>query len=151
MRPLLLITAFIVIQNVFSYEWIEDVFYSEFDEAFALAKKGCPWAQVNIGVMYADGEGVTQSDKKAIKWFRKGAGQGNPDAQMHLGAMYANGYGVTPDAVQAYVWWSIARLQGSASAATQIIQLKTSMTLQQIADGDALAAQCYESDYNRCD
>lgn len=151
MRPMLLLTVFVFIQQAFSYEWIENVFYSEFDEAYALAKKGYSSAQVNVGVMYADGEGVTQSDKKAIKWFRKGAQQGNANAQMHLGFMHANGYGVAADTVQAYVWWSMAKLQGLASASMQINQLKADMTLEQIADGEALAANCYQSDYRGCE
>jgi|TARA_B110000908_G_scaffold73887_1_gene89028 TPR repeat protein len=151
MRLILLLTTFLFSQHAFSYEWIEDVFYSEFDEAFALAKKGYPWAQFNVGVMYANGEGVSQSDAKAIKWYRKGAEQGNTDAQMHLGVMYANGFGIVADAVRAYAWWSMAKMQGATSASKQISQLKTSMTLQQIADGEALAANCYQSDYRGCE
>ena len=150
MRPMLLLTVFVFIQQAFSYEWIEDVFYSEFDEAYALAKKGYPWAQFNVGVMYADGEGVTQSDKKAIKWFRKGAEQGDANAQMHLGFMHANGSGVTEDTVQAYVWWSMAKLQGLASASKRINQLKAYMTVEQIADGETQAINCYESFYKDC-
>ena len=150
MRPILLLTTFLISHHTCSYEWIEDVFYSEFDQAFALAKKGYPWAQFNVGVMYADGEGVTQSDKKAIKWFRKGAQQGDANAQMHLGLMHANGYGVIADTVQAYVWWSMAKLQGLASASKQINQLQGNMTAEQIADGKAKAISCYESFYKDC-
>ena len=116
MRPILLLTTFLFSQHAFSYEWIEDVFYSEFDEAFALAKKGYPWAQFNVGVMYANGEGVSQSDAKAIKWYRKGAQQGNADAQMHLGVMYANGQGVPENDAEAVKWYRKAADQGDAYA-----------------------------------
>ena len=35
-----------------------------------------PNAQVNLGVMYDNGEGVLQDDKEAVKWYRKAAEQG---------------------------------------------------------------------------
>jgi TPR repeat protein len=150
MRPILLLTTFLFSQHAFAYEWIENVFYSEFDEAIALAKKGSPRAQLNVGIMYADGEGVTQSDKKAIKWFRKGAEQGNANAQMQLGFMHANGFGVNRDAIQAYVWWSMAKLQGLTSASKEINQLKAYMTAEQIAYGETQAKNCYASQYQDC-
>ena len=44
------------------------------------AEKGDAGAQVNLGIMYAEGNGVTQNDNEAIKWYRKAAKQGNPNA-----------------------------------------------------------------------
>ena len=45
----------------------------------------------------------------------------------------------------------MAKTQGHANAAIGIEELKTEMTPQQIADGQALATKCYESNYNDCD
>tara|TARA_B110000967_G_scaffold170818_1_gene181007 strand:- start:203 stop:340 length:138 start_codon:yes stop_codon:yes gene_type:complete len=45
----------------------------------------------------------------------------------------------------------VAKTQGHAQAATNIDKLKPKMTPQQIADGQALAAKCYESNYKDCD
>ena len=45
------------------------------------AEQGDAEAQFNLGVMYANGEGVTQDDKEAVKWYRLAAEQGNAEAQ----------------------------------------------------------------------
>ena len=45
-----------------------------------LAEQGDAAAQYNLGLMYADGRGVPQNDKKAVRWFRLAAEKGNADA-----------------------------------------------------------------------
>ncbi|MHC8440896.1 MAG: tetratricopeptide repeat protein [Candidatus Eutrophobiaceae bacterium] len=45
----------------------------------------------NLGVMYANGQGVLQNDKTAAQWYRCVAEQGNASAQLNLGVMYARG------------------------------------------------------------
>lgn len=56
-----------------------------------LADQGHSSAQLNLGVMYDNGEGVPQDDSEAAKWFRLAADQGDADAQYNLGIMYDNG------------------------------------------------------------
>ena len=56
--------------------------------------RGTPDAQNNLGVMYANGEGVPEDDAEAVRWYRLAADQGDADAQYNLGVMYANGEGV---------------------------------------------------------
>ena len=124
---------------------------SEFDETMAAAKQGDADAQFNLGIMYDIGEGVPENNAEAVKWYRKAADQGNAGAQYNLGYMYATGEGVPENYIHAYVWWSMAKTQGSATAVRNIDKLKPKMTPQQIADGQALAAKCYESGYKDCD
>ena len=142
MRFVLLFAALLAFQSAAA---------SEFDEMKALADKGLAWAQFNLALMYANGEGVPENDAEAFKWYRKAADQGDADAQVNLGLMYANGEGVPENNIRAYVWWSMAKTQGSATAVRNIDKLKPKMTPQQIADGQALAAKCYESGYKECD
>ena len=52
-------------------------------------------AQNNLGLMYANGEGVPEDDAEAVHWYRKAAKQGYADAQYNLGLMYDYGEGVT--------------------------------------------------------
>jgi TPR repeat protein len=113
------------------------------------ADQGYADAQFNLGLMYEFGEGVPENDAEAVKWYRKAADQGDADAQHNLGAMYALGEGVPENNIRAYVWWSMAKTQGNASTSLEI--LKPTMTKQQIAEAQALAAQCYESNYKDCD
>jgi TPR repeat protein len=67
-----------------------------------LAEQGYAAAQTNLGVMYANGQGVPQDYAEALKWYRKAAEQGNAGAQRNLGAMYSLGRGVPQDFVLAH-------------------------------------------------
>ncbi len=77
-----------------------------------LAEQGIARAQHNLGVMYANGEGVPQDDKTALKWYTLAAEQGFANAQTILGAMYANGEGVPQDDKSAHMWGNIAASNG---------------------------------------
>ena len=46
-----------------------------------LAEQGNANAQYNLGVMYANGNGVPQDDVEAVKWYRLAADQGDADAR----------------------------------------------------------------------
>ena len=81
-----------------------------------LAEQGHADAQYNLGVMYNNGQGVTQDYAEAMRWFRKAAEQGWAEAQYNLGVMYNNGQGVTQDYVQAAKWYRKAAEQGLADA-----------------------------------
>jgi TPR repeat protein len=122
-----------------------------FDENMAAAKQGQATAQYNLGIMYDSGDGVPENDSEAVKWWRKAADQGYVKAQHNLAYMYATGAGVPENSISAYVWFSMAKTQGETNAANNLDILKPTMTKQQIADGQALATKCYESDYKDCD
>ena len=115
------------------------------------ADQGFAKAQFNLGNMYANGEGVPENDAEAVKWYRKAADQGDAAAQYNLAYMYATGAGVPKNSIRGYVWWSMAKAQGGTEASNNLEILKPKMTKQQIAEGQALAAKCYESGYKDCD
>jgi TPR repeat protein len=50
-------------------------------------------AQLRLGGMYYNGQGVHQDYAEAAKWTRKAAEQGYTPAQAHLGVLYWNGQG----------------------------------------------------------
>ena len=52
------------------------------------AEQGNPWDQFNLGLKYAKGEGVPQSDTEAAKWYKRAADQGVVEAQYNLGLMH---------------------------------------------------------------
>jgi TPR repeat protein len=142
MRLVLILTALLAFQSAAA---------SEFDEMKVLAEQGMAAAQFNLGLMYNNGHGVSENDAEAVRWFRKAAGQGHAMAQYNLGIMHAKGEGVPENGIRAYLWWSMAKTQGRDDAANNIDILKPKMTPQQIADGQALVAKCYESNYADCD
>ncbi len=88
----------------------------DFDATKKLAEQGYILAQFSLGLMYANGEGVPQNDKEAVKWFTKAAEQGEATAQFNLGLMYAKGQGVPQNDKEAVKWYTKAAEQGHAMA-----------------------------------
>jgi hypothetical protein len=80
------------------------------------AKQNHVGAQANLGVMYAQGDGVPQDDKQAVFWTRQAAEQGYAQAQNNLGIMYYMGKRVPQNATQAFSWFQKAAEQGHADA-----------------------------------
>ena len=71
------------------------------------ADQGYAAAQCNLGVMYANGQGIINKDEaEAVKWYRLAADQGYALAQYNLGVMYAqqgNDYLFSSNIVKAVV------------------------------------------------
>ena len=80
------------------------------------AEQGDAVAQYNLGVRYADGEGVPENAREAVRWYRLAAEQGDVRAQYNTGHAYRNGEGVPQDDVEAVRWWRLGAEQGFASA-----------------------------------
>ncbi len=62
-----------------------------------LAEQGYASAQSNLGLMYDNGQGVSQDYQEAVKWYRRAAEQGLAIAQSNLGVGYDRGRGVPQD------------------------------------------------------
>lgn len=69
---------------------------------------------VLLGVMYANGEGVTQDHVRAVQLIRQACEGGNLYGCVLLGVMYADGQGVTQDDVRAVQLYRQACEGGSA-------------------------------------
>jgi len=81
-----------------------------------LADQGDPYAQTNLGRLYANGQGVPQDYAAAASWYRKAADQGIDTAQTNLGRMYDIGQGVPQDYASAASWYRKAADQGDVYA-----------------------------------
>ena len=81
-----------------------------------LAEQGNALAELGLGVMYANGQGVPQDFAQAVVWCLKAAEQGDADAQTIVGVMYVNGHGVPQDYAQALIWYRKAADQGNGQA-----------------------------------
>jgi hypothetical protein len=90
-------------------------------------------------VTYANGRGVLQNDKQAVKWYRLAAEQGYADAQNNLGVMYDNGEGVPQSDIDAYAWWVIAVANNNQRARNNMEIAKTQMSQFQIEKAQQLA------------
>ena len=80
------------------------------------AKEGNAIARFNLGIMYANAQGVKNNDHHAVYCYQKAADQGYAVAQFNLGVMYASGRGVAQDDEISIFWYSKAAEQGYASA-----------------------------------
>jgi TPR repeat protein len=88
------------------------------------AAQGYAPAQFNLGLMYANGEGVPKDPAKAVELFQKSADQGNVDAQNNLGVMYYAGEGLPRDEAKAKEWFKKAAAQGNADAQANLDAMK---------------------------
>jgi len=81
-----------------------------------LAEGGNADAQAMLGIIYEEGQGVSQDYTAALTWYRRAADQGHPDAQFYLAYMHDLGKGVPIDPAAAANWLSKAADQGHADA-----------------------------------
>ncbi len=114
------------------------------------AETSDPSAQYILGVMYAEGLGVTQDNAEALKWIRKAAAQGLAEAQYNLGLVYAVGLGVKQDVVISLMWIIVVGQQwGEIALPTRNI-IEREMTPEDIAKSEHLARECVEKNYKGC-
>jgi len=107
----------------------------EFSRRHRLALQGDADAQLHLGAVYDDGEGVRRNFALAAYWYRQAARQGNSCAQRRLGDMYQYGAGVAQNAREAVRWYRKAARRGDAGACTALASLYDD------AVADAVAAE----------
>ena len=115
-----------------------------------LAAAGNEKAQVNLGSMYGQGQGVLQDYAEAAKWSRLAAEQGSAAGQSNLGFMYSNGLGVLQNNVMAHMWYNIASANGDEEGGTNRDRLAKQMTQADISKAQTMARECMSSGYKKC-
>jgi len=81
-----------------------------------LAEEGYADAQFGLGLMYANGFGVSLDDTLALKWYGMAADQGHAKAQCNLAVFHANGWGVPQSDEEALKWYILAAEAGITEA-----------------------------------
>jgi len=116
-----------------------------------LAEQGDDHAQNNLGIMYANGQGVPQDYKAAVRWYTLAAEQGHAAAQFNLGVMYNNGQGVLQDYIRSHMWLNIAASVGGNEIASKNRDIAAKkMTPAQIAEAQKLARECVAKNFKDC-
>ncbi len=92
------------------------------------AELGVINAQVNLAIMYLDGQGVPQEYQQAAKWFLAAAEQGNAEAQFNIGVLYQDGKGVEKNPVEADKWFHLAK------SFNNVERIEKTMSPEQIAE-----------------
>jgi uncharacterized protein len=78
-----------------------------------LADQGNTVAEYNVGLLYANGQGVPKDDAQARQWYEKAAVKGHADAQVDLGILFVYGRGVPQDYKMAVYWLRLSANQGN--------------------------------------
>lgn len=84
------------------------------------AEAGMARAQIQLAMLYRDGDGGPEDKAEAARWFRKAAEQGDAGAQNEMGVLYWGGEGVDKDRVKAGTWFERAAGAGSEDAETNL-------------------------------
>lgn len=77
----------------------------------------------NLGVMYAEGQGVPRNDKMAVQYFERAAKSNFAKAQHNLGKMYWHGTGVSKDPDKARTLFLAAMKEGDLDATATIAEM----------------------------
>ena len=143
------------------------------------ANAGDSIAQYEMGLQYADGEGVSQNyldamawfakaaengndkaqwklglgymkERKAVVWFKRAANQGDVRAQSALSDAYLSGRGIPRDYVRAYTWSAIsAGLRENDNDRLRLIGSR--MTAGEIADAHRRISIWWERHSSKAD
>jgi len=103
------------VKQVLSFDDLPDKDFS-IENLREKAEQGDAIAQCNIGSIYAEGKGIEQNYREAVKWYTKAAEQGDASGQFYLGTMYEKGFGVVQDYEEAVKWYTRAAEKGLADA-----------------------------------
>ncbi|MGD9737896.1 MAG: tetratricopeptide repeat protein [Bauldia sp.] len=76
-----------------------------------LAEAGNAEAQLRLGMLYIEGNGVERNVEEGVRLVRLAAEAGLAEGQQELGTIYFRGTGVERDPVQAVEWYRLAAAQ----------------------------------------
>lgn len=88
-----------------------------------LAEQGQVVAQYQLGLLYANGQGVTKDDAKARQWYEKAAVQGHVEAQVNLGILLMYARGGQQDYKMAVYYLRLSANQGNDLAQRRLGQM----------------------------
>lgn len=97
------------------------------------------YAQYYVGMMYLNGQGVTQSYEDAATWFRKAAEHGISQAQHKLATLYSSGQGLPRDYEYAYAWYAAAAAQNHVKSQEALPEAKAKLSAEELREADKLA------------
>ena len=87
-----------------------------FQGHLALAEKGYPLAECQIGYFYCEGLGVEKNAEKAFYWTKRAAEHGDRDGQFNLACFYEKGFGTPAVPAAAKEWYEKAARQRQTEA-----------------------------------
>lgn len=117
------VAAMIVGMTLFGGGWLiynthskRSVYDNKIEELTPLAEAGDTDAQLNLGVVYYNGSGISFTSRcdKAFEWTKLAADNGNATAQNTLGYLYRTGCGVSRDLTKGFEWTKTSAENGDS-------------------------------------
>lgn len=90
------------------------------------AQLGDPSGQFNLGMMYANGYGISKNQTEAARWFKLSADQGKANAQLNLGLMYLSGRGMPQNTAEGMRLLRLSAEQGDKNAQANLDAIERS-------------------------
>lgn len=85
---------------------------------------GNPEAKNFLGFIYGKGEGISQNQEKALKFYKQAAEMGNFAALLNLGSYYEGGYGgLEQNFLEAFRLFYKSAKKGYINAMVKVVQL----------------------------
>lgn len=110
-----------------------------------MALAGDEAAQLQLGMLYENGQGAPRNYPEALRWYRKAADQGSDGAHLRLGVLFANGRGVVQDRVTATAHFLTAHELGSADGERLAEKISARMTESEILEGREKALEMIQA------
>lgn len=101
-------------------------------EFFQLSEKGDMAGQYHMGLLYEEGQGVSQQFEAAVRCYTKAAEQGYVDAYFALGEIYLRQPGGKKDRVEADYWLGLAKKHGHPRGGDEFERNRKAMTPEQV-------------------
>lgn len=79
-------------------------------------------AMYELGMAYANGDGVAADDTKAVNWLEKAAKKGHDEAMAEVGLLIYEGIGTKADRVKACSYLYTTTVDAAAYVCTQLTQ-----------------------------
>jgi TPR repeat protein len=89
---------------------------SAFEQYMELAEEGSRQGMLNVANMYAQGQGVEQSQEKALQWYLRAAESGDSISMVEVAMAYEEGRGTVADKGEAISWYRRAAEAGNSDA-----------------------------------
>ncbi|MEQ5817229.1 sel1 repeat family protein [Marinobacter sp. NFXS11] len=89
---------------------------SAFEQYLELAEEGSRQGMLNVANMYAQGQGVEQSQEKAFQWYLRAADSGDSISMVEVAMAYEEGRGTVLDKNEALSWYRRAAEAGNSDA-----------------------------------
>ena len=122
----------------------QDDYAAALDKWRPLAKQGSSAAQLFLGFMYDNGQGLPKNEATAAEWYGEAAERDNVVAEVRLALMYRDGRGVPVNRVKAlYLLEQAGRKENHMQKIAQALQqsLQKAMTKKEIDAAARLSAR----------